>query len=68
MASDFRRECKAALARRGMSAKDLAGIVSEQTGRKVDSSYLNKILDGQHKSARVVEIVCRELGLKEPKQ
>lgn len=67
MASTFRREVKVALAKKGMTSTWLAARISEETGKYMDVSYLNKILDGQHKSDGVIPIVCEKLGIKEPK-
>ena len=65
MASELRKKVKIELIQRGMLASELAEIVNKQLGYKIDSSYINKVLDGKYNSPKVTDAVCQALDIKQ---
>ncbi|MBC5580901.1 XRE family transcriptional regulator [Anaerofilum sp. BX8] len=41
----------------------LCAAVNADTGLKIDSAYMSKILTGQRTSARVAQSICKILGI-----
>ncbi len=67
MSSELRKRVKIELIKRGMTTIDLANIVNERLGYRIDNSYITKVLDGKIKKSKVTEVVCKELGIKPDK-
>ena len=63
--SDFGLEVKIKLLQKGMKQTELIQAVKDDTGLFFDDSYLYKILRGERKPDKIVQSICKILGLQE---
>jgi hypothetical protein len=63
---DFRKAVRKALIDRDKSTGWLVEEINAATGKRFDTGYLSKVLNGQRKSLRIVQETGRILGLELP--
>lgn len=62
--SEFGLCVKTELLKKNKSQKWLEGEITKKTGLYVDSGYMYKILTGQRKAPKIVEVICDILNIK----
>ena len=63
---EFKKQVRKALIDRDKTTGWLVGEINAATGKKFDTGYLSKVLNGQRKSKRVIVEAGRILGLPIP--
>ena len=64
-AMNFGTEAKIALVKEGMTQRELARRVSEQTGLYIDDAVISRVLSGANKNEKLIASVRSILGLHE---
>lgn len=63
--SGFELEVKMKLLQRGMKQTELIQAVQSDTGLFLDDSYLYKILRGERKPEKIIQSICKILGIEQ---
>jgi hypothetical protein len=64
--TEFGLAVKTKLLRLGRSQKWLEEEVASRTGKFMDDSLMYKILTGERKASKMVEVICEILGIELP--